>query len=59
MFATSPNRAYLASFHFAQIPLRRTSDTLGTLYAIMEEEHLVVKKIYVNVISLRRQKDWR
>ena len=32
----SLNRAYLASClrHFAQILLRRTSDTLGTLYAI-------------------------
>ncbi|MEA2033006.1 MAG: hypothetical protein U9N41_05425 [Euryarchaeota archaeon] len=32
----SPNRAYRASVlrTFAQILLRRTSDTLGTLYAI-------------------------
>ena len=35
----------------------QTSDTRKTLYAIMKEERLVVKKIYVNVISLRRQKD--
>ncbi|MBT9147886.1 MAG: hypothetical protein DDT32_01653 [Syntrophomonadaceae bacterium] len=29
---TSPNRAYLApAIAFAKIPLRRTSDTLGTL----------------------------
>jgi len=36
MNATSPNRAYLASVlrTSAQIPLRGTSDTLGTLYAI-------------------------
>jgi len=33
LMAASPNRAYLASClqHFAQIPLRGTSDTLGTL----------------------------
>jgi hypothetical protein len=33
---TSPNRAYLAPClrHSAQILLRRTSDKLGTLYAI-------------------------
>ncbi len=33
---TSPNRAYLASClrHSAQIPLRGTSDTLGTLSEI-------------------------
>jgi len=29
--AASPNRAYLASLRFAQIPLRGTSDTLETL----------------------------
>lgn len=28
---TSPNRAYPASLHFVQIPLRGTSDTLGPL----------------------------
>ena len=61
---TSDNRARLASVlrTCAQIcPANapQTSDTLGTLYAIMEEEQLVVKKIYVNVISLRHQKDWR
>jgi len=34
--ATAYNRAYLAPClrHFAQIPLRGTSDTLGTLYVI-------------------------
>ena len=33
LMAASPNRAYLASClqHFAKIPLRGTSDTLGTL----------------------------
>ena len=55
---------YLASVLRACVPIcpanaPQTSDTLGTLYEIMEEEHLVVKKIYVNVISLKRQKDWR
>ena len=40
-------------------PMVATSYMLGTLYAIMEEEQLVVKKICVNVISLKRQKDWR
>ena len=29
--APSPNRAYLATLRYAQILLRRTSDTLGTL----------------------------
>ena len=29
--APSPNRAYLALLRFAQILLRKTSDTLGTL----------------------------
>ena len=28
------NRAYLALLRFAQIPLRRTSDPIGTLYEI-------------------------
>jgi hypothetical protein len=34
--ATADNRAYLAPClrHSAQIPLRETSDTLGTLYEI-------------------------
>jgi len=36
---TSPNRAYLAPclWHSAPILLRRTSDTLRTLYAIMKK----------------------
>ena len=36
---TSPNRAYLATMisTFAKILLRRTSDTLGTLYAIVNK----------------------
>lgn len=36
-YASSPtayNRAYLAPLRSAQILLRRTSDTLGTLYSI-------------------------
>jgi hypothetical protein len=35
--AASPNRAYLASLRFAQIPLRGTSDTLETLDAIVSK----------------------
>jgi len=36
MIYTADNRAYLVPClrHFAQILLRRTSDTLGTLYAM-------------------------
>ena len=44
---TSPNRAYLATClrHSAQIqPDGWTSDTLKTLYAIMEEERLIAKR---------------
>jgi hypothetical protein len=39
-YATSDNRSYLASClrHSAQIPLRGTSDTLGTLGEIAIEE---------------------
>jgi len=39
---TSANRAYLASClrHFAQILLRRSSDTLGTLYDIAPQYNL-------------------
>ena len=43
---TAYNRAYLASLHFAQIPLRETSDTLGTLYEIVpppKKEYLKIQ----------------
>ncbi len=41
LMVASPNRAYLASYlqYFAKIPLRGTSDTLGTLYAIFTWQH--------------------
>jgi len=44
--ATADNRAYLAPClrRSAQIPLRGTSDTRQPLYAIMEEERLVVRR---------------
>lgn len=34
LHAPSPNRAYPAPLHLAQIPLRGTPDTPGTLYEI-------------------------
>ena len=41
MVAMSPNRAYLASANaFAQILLRRTSDTLGTLDEIFKSKFI-------------------
>jgi hypothetical protein len=51
VMATADNRAYLASVlrTSAQILLRRTSDTLGTLYAIAE----VIKREVVNVRNKR------
>ena len=39
LYAPSPNRAYLASaYASAQILLRRTSDTLETLYEILTSD---------------------
>ena len=45
-YATSDNRAYLASVlrTFAQILLRWTSDTLGTLGERIEISHMGVEK---------------
>jgi len=45
MIDTSPNRAYQASvlLTFAQIPLRGTSDTLGTLYEILNPAFKKIK----------------
>jgi len=47
---TSDNRAYLASCYFAKIPLRGTSDTLGTLYEIANPAK--TKRKFIKTIKL-------
>ena len=51
---TSPNRAYLAPLRFAQILLRRTSDTLGTLSAIRRSE-VIYENLYNSLFSQEGQ----